>query len=104
LGNTANLDAYLGALLVLSNTWMALSLLRNPSERSLVIPTPLMLWLVFMAQIDTAASWYYVVLAQFACLTLLVACWKGNRAIARVGVICCGALSLWLEVAAVIGA
>jgi hypothetical protein len=103
LGNTAGLDAYLGALVALSNTWLALSLLQNPSERSLVVPTPLMMWLVFLAQRDTTASWYYVVFAQFACLTLLVACWKGKRAIARVATICCGALALWLEVAAVIG-
>ncbi|HKY35337.1 MAG TPA: hypothetical protein VJN18_05320 [Polyangiaceae bacterium] len=89
--------------MALSNTWLALSLLKNPSERSLVVPTPLMMWLVFMAQRDTTGAWYYVVLAQLSCLALLVACSKGNRAIARVAASCCGALALWLEIAAVVG-
>lgn len=74
----------------------ALGVLRRGSDRALVLPTPTMLWMVFISEHDTTAPWYAQVAAYAAVLVLLVACWQQQRALARGAVIASALAAAWL--------
>jgi hypothetical protein len=87
----------LALLVPLSTTIAVLSILRKGSERALVLPTPLMLWLVTSSQRSSISPWPQV-LAQGALLALLYACWRQRRGLAQWAVIACGAAAGCLQV------
>lgn len=86
-------DTISGVLFPLTMTWMALSRLRSPSDRSLVLPTPIMMYVVFMTR-GSACAWYWTLLGTLGWLTLLGGCLRGNRGVASGAAICCGGISV----------
>ena len=75
----------------------AWNMLRRGSERALVLPAPMMMWLVVGAERSTTAPWYIVALAHAGALVVLVACWRQWRLAAQWGVIGCATATLWLQ-------
>lgn len=73
-----------------------LSILRHGSERSWVLPPPMMIWLVFGAQRGVIVPWVSLLLAQAAAFLLIVACWKQRRALARWAVVGGGVAVVWM--------
>jgi hypothetical protein len=96
-GRTANAHLALAMVLPLSTTWAVIRLLQRGSERALVLPTPLMMWLVSASQHGLAAPSYAVVIAHAGALALLTGCLQRKRRLAHWGAICCGAAAIWLQ-------
>ena len=83
-----------------STTVAVLALLRG--GRALVLPTPLMMWLVSTSQRAASAPLYVELTAHVACFVLLAACVRSKRTLAQGAALCCGAAAIWLQVSGVI--
>lgn len=99
--NIPSPELLFAAMLPVSTTVAVLALLRD-ADRSLVLPTPLMMWLVSASQRAVSAPLYVEITAQVACFMLLAACSRGKRTLAQWAAVCCGAAAVWLQVSAVI--
>lgn len=86
----------LALILPLGTTATAVSVLRKGSDRALVLPTPLMLWLVFTSQQVSVALWP-MVFAHGAVWGMLYACWRRRRQVAQWAAIACGGAVAWLQ-------
>ena len=86
----------LSALLPLSMTVSSLTVLRKGTDRALVLPTPFMLWLLFMSQRASDAI-LPAILAYGAALVLLYGCWQQRRKLAQCATIACGAAATWMQ-------
>lgn len=89
----ASAGRILSVLYPLSMTWMALRWLRNPAERALVWPTPIMMYLAFSSR-SSSPAWYWTALGNLACVIVLGACSHGRRRVAAVAIIVCGGIYL----------
>jgi hypothetical protein len=76
---------------------VAIRLARSGTERALVFPTPLLLWLIFPAQRAPTVPLLAVLLASCAVLVLLHACWQVKRGLAQWAAACCGAATIWMN-------
>jgi len=94
-------DAILATLPPFTLTGSALSALRSSSARALVLPTPIMMWLLLSVPRKAETLWYWWVLAHLATLVLFGACWRGNRRIAACAAVCCGASTLFVQLAGI---
>jgi hypothetical protein len=80
-------------------TLSTLSILKTGSDRALVLPTPIMLWLVATSARSSGSVPAFVV-AQLAVVMLLLACWHQRRRPAQWAATCCGASAIWLQLSA----
>ena len=97
MNGTSAIELMLSVMLPLCTTAAAVSVLRRGTDRALVLPTPLILWLVFMSQRASVALWP-MVLAYCAVLVMLYGCWQQRRQVAQWAAIVCGAVAAWLQV------
>lgn len=84
-----------GPLLI---TGAAIKLVRSGSDRALVLPTPLLLALIFSAQRGSTVPTLAILVANSAAMVLLYACWQVRRALAQWAATCCCGAVIWMHI------
>jgi succinate-acetate transporter protein len=76
---------------------LAITTIIKGSDAALVLPMPLMQWLVFSSQRASALPWLALLLAHGGVLMLLVGCWQRRRRMAVCGAVACALGACWLQ-------
>lgn len=77
-------------------TFTVLGLLKYGSERALVLPTPLVMWMVLAAQRTSGPKLLAQLLAQTAVAALLFACWQAKRGLALCAALAASIAAVWM--------